>query len=105
MSLPGRRRDELREQQSRITRIRQRIERRYALLKSFSPAMRKHFADRAVTVAMAAAGLPMPQVLSFEERVQRHLVLSRGERDYANTIVDAKVRAAVLAVLDGEPAR
>jgi hypothetical protein len=42
--------------------IQWRIQRRYGKLKSFSPAMRRYFADADIRKALLAAGLPVPQV-------------------------------------------
>jgi hypothetical protein len=99
MSLMGQRYDELRAQEARKWDIRRRIEHRYARLKSFSPAMRKHFAERDIRAALVEAGLPLPRESSFEERVQRYVAFARRDRKLLKGL-DPKLRAAVLAEID-----
>jgi len=101
MSL-GKRYDELHAQRMAEGLIRRRIERHWARMKSISPAMRKHFAEREVRVALVEAGLPLPVVVPFEELVARHLYLCRRDPAHYRTIYDRKIKAAVRAELDRE---
>lgn len=96
---PSQRMRELREQDSQAWTLRLRIERRYAGLKSFSPAMRKHFAERDIQAAMVAAGLPLPVRLSFDELVQRHVHWERRSPGHIKAIRDMPLRRAVIAAL------
>ena len=100
MSLLGARQDELNAQRLADGKIRRRIERRYAALKSFSPAMRKHFADRDIRAALSAAGLPLPVQLSFDDLVQRHVHWERRSPGHIKAIGDIPLRRAVIAALD-----
>lgn len=95
MSWQSPRMAELREEQARIWEIRLRIEKRYKRLRSFSPAMRKHFAERDIRAAMVAAGLPLPVRISDEEKVDRMASLVRRDRSWL-TGMEPRLRAAVL---------
>lgn len=100
MSLMGARYDELHGQRVAEGKIRRRIERRYAALKSFSPAMRKQFADREIRAALVAVGLPLPVQVSFDELVQRHVHWERRTPGHIKSIHDMPLRRAVIAALE-----
>ncbi len=99
MSLMGARYDELHAQRVAEWTIRRRIERRYAALKSFSPAMRKHFAERDIRAAMVLAGLPLPAEVSFEDKARRIAAMARRNRSWLKGL-DPAMKAAVLANLN-----
>lgn len=98
MSMMGERYDELREIAVRTAVIRVRIEKRYAKLKSFSPVMRRAFAERDVAVALVAAGLPLPWKISSEEKLQRALYMVRRDRSWTK-MLSPEMRRAVFAEL------
>jgi hypothetical protein len=102
MSLMGNRYEELREQDARRWQIRLRIEKRYKRLRSFSPAMRRHFAERDIRAAMVEAGLPLPAQLSFGEMVQRHVQWARRDPSHVKRISDLSLRRAVISVLEDQ---
>jgi hypothetical protein len=102
MSLMGKRSDELQAQRMTEATIRRRVGRHWSRMKSFSPAMRRHFAEREVRAAMVEAGLPLPEELSFGEKVQRHVYLARRDRAHVKTISDLSLRRAVISVLEDQ---
>ena len=102
MSLLPKRMQELNAQRARECDIRRRIERQYRRMRSFSPAMRKAFAERDIRAAMVAAGLPLPVEISAEEKLRRHVDWARRDATHLKHISDMPLRRAVIAALEAE---
>ena len=78
--------------------IRVRIERHYRNMRSFSVAARQTLAERDIRAALLDAGLPLPSVLTFEEKVERQADMVRRDRGWLKLLRGA-MRTAVLARL------